>query len=539
MVEKIYFNADIVTVDDNNPSAQAVYIKDGIIVAVGSEEEILKYKSDATTVINLCGKTLIPGFIDPHGHVGMYGLVTKKFPQLSPPPIGNVMNFDNLIVEMKKNLPKYKRDNGIFVGWGYDDSIIDEKAHPTREILDKISTEVPVACVHASGHIGVLNSKALEVIGYDENTPNPAGGVIRRYPDSNKPNGILEESAIMNILFETFNVTPKEAIKYHLAGVDDYLKAGYTTIQEGATSPQILQLCKDIADAGLYKLDVVAYPLNDFEITEGIDSEKVKYNNNFRIGGAKYLLDGSPQGRTAWMSKPYNMPPKDADANYVAYPIHTDEEVYEYFKTCVENNLQVLVHCNGDQASEQMITQYKKVLKDTGCTKDLRPVMIHAQTVRKDQLERMAKIGIIPSIYTSHINYWGDCHVQSFGEERGSNVSPMGWALEYGIKPTIHQDPPFLPPNMLHAMWAAVNRVTRSGRVIAKDQRITALEALKAATIYGARQYFEENEKGSIEVGKRADFVILNKNPLKVDPMDINDISVLQTIKDGITVSRK
>ena len=168
---------------------------------------------------------------------------------------------------------------------------------------------------------------------------------------------------------------------------------------------------------------------------------------------------------------------------------------------------------------------------------DLRPVMVHAQTVREDQLDDMKELGIIPTFFLDHIWFWGDYHYESvFGPERAQNISPIGWALEEGIKFTLHQDPPVKMPNQIFAIHTAVNRMTESGRVLGEHQRIPVMEAIKAVTINGAYQYFEEDIKGSIEPGKLADLVILDKNPLEVDKLEIKDIKVLETIKEGNTI---
>ena len=167
---------------------------------------------------------------------------------------------------------------------------------------------------------------------------------------------------------------------------------------------------------------------------------------------------------------------------------------------------------------------------------DLRPVMIHCQTVRNDQLDRMIPLKMIPSIFVGHVYYWGDVHMKNFGPERGNHISPAKDALDRNLMINFHQDTPITKPNMLHSVWCAVNRLSRQGNLIGEDQKISVYDALKAVTINAAYEYFEENSKGSIKEGKRADLVILDKNPLAVDPMTIKDIKVLETIKDGKTI---
>ena len=201
----------------------------------------------------------------------------------------------------------------------------------------------------------------------------------------------------------------------------------------------------------------------------------------------------------------------------------------------MNSNLQILAHCNGDAASEQFLNAYEKALaeSDNPNKDNLRPVMIHCQTVRNDQLDRMAAVNMIPSIFVGHVFYWGDIHKKNFGRERGNHISPARDALDRGLVINFHQDAPVTKPNMLHSVWCAVNRLSREGDVIGEDQKIGVYDALKAVTINAAYEYFEEDEKGSIKEGKRADLVVLDKNPLDTDILEIKDIKVMETIKDG------
>ena len=244
------------------------------------------------------------------------------------------------------------------------------------------------------------------------------------------------------------------------------------------------------------------------------------------------MLDGSPQARTAWMTQPYE------GSDEYGVPIVKTEDLEGYVKQALDDNMQILAHCNGDAAGDQYLGAIEKMLplSDNPNKENLRFTMIHCQTARKDQIEKMAQLKMIPSIFVGHVNYWGDVHMKNFGPLRGSRVSPAKDALDAGLVYNFHTDTPVVRPDMLHAVWTAVNRVTRSGAVIGADQRIGVYDALKGVTINAAYEYFEENEKGSIKPGKRADLIILSDNPLKVDPMAIKDIKVLETIKDGVTV---
>ncbi|MGV6806402.1 MAG: amidohydrolase, partial [bacterium] len=263
------------------------------------------------------------------------------------------------------------------------------------------------------------------------------------------------------------------------------------------------------------------------------------YSDHFRIGGMKLFLDGSPQGKTAWLSHPYHIPPEGKGADYRGYPTSTDEALAEHFAAAYERGVPVLAHTNGDAAAEQLINAVTAANDKYG-QEDRRTVMIHAQTVRDDQLDRMKLEGMVPSFFVAHTFFWGDWHRDSvLGPERAARISPLKSALDRDIVFTTHTDTPVVPANFLHLMWTAVNRETRSGETLGADQRVSALDALKSVTINAAWQYFEEESKGSITPGKRADMVILSDNPLKVDPSAIKAIQVVETIKDGETVYRR
>ena len=251
------------------------------------------------------------------------------------------------------------------------------------------------------------------------------------------------------------------------------------------------------------------------------------------------MLDGSPQGKTAWLTKPYLHPPHGQNETYVGYATLKDEQVQAYIEQAFESNTPLLAHANGDAAADQLINAITLANQKFG-KEDRRSVMIHAQTVRDDQIDAMLEQGITPSYFSAHTFYWGDWHRDSvFGAERASRISPLRTSADKGLRYTTHNDTPIVPPDMMRLMWASVNRVTRSGKVLGEAQRATQMEALRSITIDAAHQYFEEESKGSISVGKIADFVILDNNPLNVKPMNIKDIQILKTIKNGEVIYSK
>jgi predicted amidohydrolase YtcJ len=252
----------------------------------------------------------------------------------------------------------------------------------------------------------------------------------------------------------------------------------------------------------------------------------------------KLTLDGSPQGRTAWRTLPYLLPPQGQSSDYRGYPaIPDDADVAALYDEAFAKGWQVLAHANGDAAADQLIRSMRPAREKYGPA-DRRPVLIHGQLLRIDQLDALAELQVIPSLFPMHTFYWGDWYDEIIGPELAQQISPMRSALDRGMIATSHTDAPVALPNLMQVMSATVNRVSRSGKIMGPDERLTPLEALKAITLWSAYQHFEEGRKGSIEVGKLADLVILSANPLTVDPMQLGQIKVLETIKEGTTVYR-
>jgi len=574
MADLIYVGGDVITVNERQPEAEAVAVRRGIIVGVGARVDIEKrFKGPKTLTVNLAGRALLPGFIDSHSHMAGHE-PSWGAPNLSPPPVGGIRNIAQIVDLLKAHIAQRNIPEGqLVLAVGYDDSLLEDKRHPTRADLDKVSTKHPILAVHASSHLLAVNSMALAAVKITRDTKDPVGGLIQRTPDG-EPNGVLEELAAIPMLsLLQPNPMPKR-IQNFLRIQDHYASFGITTAQDGITLPADYALMQEAARQGKIKLDLVCYPrwdlFNDVlsgknkldvEIvapgTAGADSmgtpvrpgaakidrdAKLQvgvYRNRLKIGGIKITGDGSPQGKTAFLSQPYLKPPAGQKTDYRGYATVTQEELDRWFDIAWRNQMQLIVHCNGDASADMMIAATRKAIATHG-PKDLRPVMIHAQMIRPDQLDAMAETGIFPSFFTAHTFYWGDWHLnETVGPERAAHMSPAASAAKKGLRFGNHTDAPIVPPNCIDLMWTAVNRVSRSGVVVGADQRLTPLQALKAMTLDPAYQYFEEKRKGSIEVGKLADLVILDKNPLKVPPMAVRDIKVLETIKEGRTIFKR
>ena len=294
---------------------------------------------------------------------------------------------------------------------------------------------------------------------------------------------------------------------------------------------QLIPLYRQLLERDLLWLDVVGYADADGQAAEAFSGHIRAYSGHFKLGGYKIFLDGSPQGRTAWMRTPYlGGGPQDR-----GYPVLTDRQVYDRMALALDQGMQLLAHCNGDAAAGQYLSVLEQLEREREAHLE-RPVMIHAQLVRPDQLARMGELGMIASFFVAHTYYWGDVHLKNFGEARATAISPVRAAIGNGVVYTFHQDTPVILPNMLETLWCAVNRISKGGYVMGEAQRVSPLEALKGVTLYAAYQYFEENEKGSIRPGKRADFVLLDRDPLQVDPMELRDLRVLATIRGGTVV---
>ena len=522
----IYYNGTILTMAYDNQEHETypeALLSDGQkILALGSLEE-MRAMCEGAEEVDLQGHTLMPGFIDGHSHLPMAAQFIAFADLSSCRNFTDIVSVLNAFKEARQIQP-----GGAIIGYNYDHNFLEEGQHPNKIVLDQVSTEVPVFILHISSHMGVANSLLLAQQNITAQTPNPPGGRYGRMEGSQEPDGYLEEVSafgpVMGYVYTLVKNNPLELMKQIQ---ECYLSYGVTTAQDGASSKDMCQLLRYASMMGILKMDIVSYIEsrgNYEELLRQNPDVLTGYQNHWRIGGLKVVLDGSPQAKTAWLSKPYE------GGDYCGYPAWKDEELACVTDYALEHGYQLLAHCNGDAASEQFLTQYKTSMEKYGSNEDLRPVMIHCQTVREDQLDRMAEIAMIPSIFVGHVYYWGDIHKRNLGDERGSYISPAKDALSKGLPANFHQDTPVTAPDMLHSVWCAVNRITRKGKVLGPDQCISTYDALKCITIHPAYAYHEEASKGSLEAGKLADLVILDQNPLTTAPMKLKDIKVLSTI---------
>ena len=541
----LVYGGPILTMQGMQPSyVDAMLIQDGKIRYTGTLSEAEKLAPQAKR-LNLNNKTVIPGIIDAHSHLNSVGM-QQTVANLYPPPDGKVVSIATLIQEMKawaKQNPTFvQATSGWIIGNGYDDAQLQEKTHPTATDLDQISTTQPVLILHQSGHLASVNHKALELLGINEKSSNPSGGVIRRVVGTNIPNGVLEESVVIEAMLQAFKTVPPEMMQQMaLTAVQTYMKNGYTTVQEGRADRGTSELWRSLANQNKLAIDVVSYP--DISSEQAYMLEKgvsKNYVNHFRIGGVKISLDGSPQGKTAWLTEPYVVPPEGKDKNYRGYPAFPEQKTVQHMiDLAFRQHWPILAHANGDAAIDQYLNVIANAQKKYDASQR-RDVIIHAQTMREDQLDRAKQLHLIPSFFSLHTYYWGDWHVaQTLGEKRAEHISPTGSALRKGMIFTEHHDAPVIPPKSMMVLDATVNRTTRTGKVLGEAQKVSPYIALKTMTDWAAYQYFEEDIKGTLSTGKYGDFVVLSDNPITIDPSKIKDIKVLATYKQGQLVYQR
>ena len=534
---KLFCNATFVPLTDEDARADALLVDDeGRIAFVGPLEEA-RERAGGAEEVDLGGAAVLPGLIDPHSHF------TGSLQYLLFADLSECTSFAEITDTLREFAAKRRiGPDGVIMGNGYDQNNLVEQRHPDKSVLNAVSTDIPVLITHVSNHMGVANDRLLELAGITPATPDPEGGRYGRMDGTGDLDGYAEEPAAMNPFYAV--TTPRLGLDFN-AMIGDmqriYLEHGVTTCQDGATAPDMAAVLAGLAKAGLLQMDIVAYPMwgTDVMATLAANAEfdSRGYTGHFRFGGLKMFLDGSPQGLTAWMTEPYVEGP-DGERDWVAYGTMTDDDAAAFARLAIDSNHQLLCHTNGDAAADQLLRVYEAArdASDNPNKMGLRPVMIHCQTARTDQYEKMAEIGMIPSIFSSHIWYWGDAHLRNLGPVRGGRVSACGDAARAGLPFTLHTDTPVLRPNLLEAAWCAVNRVTKAGAQLDEDQKVTPYQAMRAITFNGAYQYGEEDLKGTLEAGKLADLVVLDRNPLAVDPREIRDIKVLATIKEGETL---
>jgi len=572
----VYSGGEILTMVGPQPLyAEALVERGGRIAYVGPLAGALRAAGGGARRVNLAGRTLLPGFIDTHGHFIYFGK------NLIDADLVGASSNEEIVRRMKAHAARVPAGEWV-VGFGFAAAALSR--YPSVAELDAVAPDRPVMVVDSSGHAGAMNSAAFRAAGVSAATPDPQGGKFERGADGRSLAGKAEETALnlvrekrpafqgasadavasrASALWASFGQTTaqecgvglgsddialvRNAIDKRLLTVDLYLcaKDSHVDAMAGAAAKVVKDYgrLEPRADGGFQRQenlvsDAAARPGD----TRGLllqlrpDLDK-RYVNRVRLGGVKFWLDGSIP--TAWMSQPYAVNPPGTEPGYRAYQQIPDAVLEQAFDRWWTSPVQINMHMNGDAAAEQALRAIEKAVAKYGM-KDHRPVFIHATYLRADQIQRLKAVGGVPSFLTTGLMPGGETVVQLWGLER-ANQSMAAMGMERaGIPFTFSHDAPVSPqPWILPLVDAGVNRRTPTGRVIGPDQRVSPYLGLKAVTAHAAWQIKEEKSKGTLEAGKLADLVILERNPLKVDPTTIKDIAVLETIKEGRTIFRR
>ena len=518
METTLYFGGPIVTLEEPQ-YAQALVERGGRIAYVGNREEAERLAGPGARRVDLEGRALLPAFVDPHSH-----LLACAYARLQV-PLGECAGWGEIADRLSRHVQERGIQPGEWVkGTGYDQNALAEGAAPDRFCLDRACPHNPVVIQHASGHAGVFNTLALERLG----ALNEDCGLER--DGQGELTGRGEENPFLDLLGRIPMDGLEDVLRAFQGAQEEYASHGITTAQEGLLQPVMAPVYQEILRRGLLYLDVNAYvPPADYDRLRGQFAQGVSASpGTFQVAGMKIFLDGSPQGGTAWVREPYA-------GGGCGTSTMTDGQVLSAFRQALDRDAQLLAHCNGDRAAEQYLTLLAQAEREAG-KKLCHPVMIHAQLLGLDQLERVKALGVIPSFFVAHVYHWGEIHVKNFGLDRAGRISPAGSALARGIPFTFHQDSPVIPPDMLETIWCACVRRTKTGRVLGAEERIPVEAALRAVTQNAALQYGLERELGTLRPGKRADFLLLSGDPLRTPSEELKKLQVERTIQRGRTI---
>ena len=539
-VDAIYYGGRILTMNGDEPTyTEAVAVEDGKIVFVGAKSSALEMKGDATAVRDLRGKTMLPGFVDPHGHF-MSAVRMVEQANVASPPMGDATDIPSIIEKLEAFRAEKKVAEGEWiVGWGYDQDLLAEKRHLTRKDLDPHFPNHKVLLIHISMHGAVLNSTALEWAGIDADTPTPEGGIIARLEGSHEPAGLLMETAYIPVFGKMPQPSEDKMVNELVKPAQMmYASSGYTRAVEGFSFLADLDFMLRSAREGKLFIDVAALP-GFPEMDAWLDNPRYPfgaYENRFKIQAGKFTLDGSPQGKTAFITAPYLTGGPAGQQDWRGETSIPRQDFFDMIEKLTDRNIQVQIHANGDAAIDESIEAIRRAGIQAG--DDKRPVIVHSQFQRPDHLPEYVELGITPSYFTNHTFYWGDVHVRNIGRTKAFFISPIVAAKEKGLIHSNHTDFNVTLLDPFFVLWTAMARESRSGVIIGPDQRVDAYTALQGLTTGPAWQFFEEDQRGRIPEGLLADFVILSADPIETEVDSIREIRVLETIKEGETIFR-
>jgi Predicted metal-dependent hydrolase with the TIM-barrel fold len=519
----ILFNAKVYTMNEADTVAEAIGVKDGRIAYVGSSQDALEFCGANSIKINLEGKTVIPGFIDPHIHVGQMAVAEYG---VDLGPWTGVKNIREMQVKMREQIQN--RRTAWMMASCFDEKTIEDKRLMTAEDLDQVSRDIPILVVHISGHMGFINSKAMEIIGLNENTQDPDGGQYRRAYNG-KPDGVLLGEALWKLTEQYPPITGTPTTEELTAGIkktcQKYIEAGMTSVSDIIMYPWIFRAYQALWKKNELPLRITGYAreysFRDFErtgIMSGFGDEWLK------IGGIKFFVDGGMSSGTAAVT---NCP------GYTNPVCKKPDEVYQIFKAIHDAGFQAAAHCNGDYAIKLYLDALEKILSESP-KQDHRHRIEHCSILNQALIIRIKELGALPSLF-SHMSWFhGDKVKCNLSREAERYSFPFRSLLDEGIPVSAHSDYPTTPFGPILGISSQVNRLTRiKNEPIGPEQQISVYEALKTWTINAAFATFDEKIKGSIEPGKLADFAVLDQDPLNVPSERLGEINVDMTIING------
>ena len=521
--DTVLLNANVITVDPYRPRAEAVAIRDGKFAAVGSTAQIRSLAGPQTQVLDLSGKTVVPGFIDAHLHVLSSGVAHVLAVDCDLPSIGEIQQ---TLQQRADKTPK-----GQWVrGFKFDDTKTREGRFPSKEELDAVSSDHPVFVTHRGGHSFCANSRAFQRLGVDRGTPDPPGGKFERHPATGQLTGVLHERA-----GEAFgNAMPTPSPADHREGLRLICRmfnaAGLTSVHDAIVHRSDLEVYRAGLAAKELTLRVYALIWHDcFDHFQKTGLGTGFGDEMLRLGGIKMMADGAIAGRTAWLSEAYAGSADDYGIRVIE-PRELEEKTLEIHRA----GFQVCVHANGDAAIDMVLAAYEKAVA-AHPRPDPRHRIEHCTLVTPSILQRMAKLGCIATPFCTYVYHHGE-KMKYYGEERLERMFAQRSFLDHGIVSTGSTDYVPGPYEPLLGIQSCVTRTDSTGKVWGASQKITVEEALRMYTYNGAYASFEEDVKGSIAAGKLADLVVLGADPTAVDPHEIKDIPVERTVVGGETV---
>lgn len=533
----VYFNGDILTMEGDSPQyVESVLVKDDKIVFVGSMKETLEQAGSNPNLYDLKGRTLLPGFIDTWGHFALIAQDTFGV---------NLAYFSSNPPQTKQQLiNKLKREgvpfNGWIVGTGYSEALLSDGAISLAE-LDNAFPNTPVLIENISTLTGMVNSAGLKKLGITTAT-KAVSGFIPVNPKTGKLTGELIGMPYLNAVAKAVGKYSQDlTFESYRKAEKLYVSNGFTTAQSYEATMADIKNMRLAVERGIVSIDLIALPT--FDIVDQLLKTNPNYrfgiyskgDRGFKVAGIQVPTDGAPQLRLAYFTKPY-LDTQGFDKDWRGFAYYPQSLIDKYVKLAYEKNIQYFAYSNGDAGIDMTLAAIDKVIKETGITDDRRTVIAHSFFARDDQLDAYQKKKLMAVMMPNDVWLYGDVYPKILGSDRADNLSPLRSAHAKGVVTALHNDTPSSGPNVLFSIWSAVNRQTATGKTLGPAQRVDPYLAMQGFTSNAAYQYREEAKKGTIKAGKFADFVELDQNPLKVDPMKIKDIQVLRTIKGGITL---